>query len=261
MKGNEIKMGIINRQIPITISNSDCTWNSFEKSITVKGDISGTIPTEELGIKNIDSCPIITDKATGTFMPQDISVLLKQPFKVFITNYADGKYVFSRKAYLEYCKDELVVGEIYKAVVYGICAWGIFCKIGDAIVLVHITNWSRCRFYNARSISYPGQIIKVKILSKKKDVDGSIRVVASRKDVESNVFFIPGEEVIVTLSRKTCAGDGFFCELTPDTCGIVDVYPEDIPYLIDGMRVVAVVKKCSPKGYKLRYSHLFRSNY
>lgn len=53
MKGNEIKMGIINRQIPITISNSDCTWNSFEKSITVKGDISGTIPTEELGIKTL----------------------------------------------------------------------------------------------------------------------------------------------------------------------------------------------------------------
>ena len=249
----QLKMDIMNRQI--TISNSDCTWNPLERSITVKGDISGTIPTEELGIKNIDFCPIIADKVTGTFMPQDISVLLQQPFNVFITKHEDDRYVLSRRAYLEYCKDKLVVGEVYEAVVCGVCAWGIFCKIGDAIVLVHITNWSKCRFYNARSISYPGQIIKVKILSKEKDVDGSIRVVASRKDVDNHRFFIPGEKIIVTLSRKTQTGDGFFCEITPNICGIVDVFPEDIPYLIDGMRVVAVVKKYSPKG-SVSYTHL-----
>lgn len=246
---------------PITISNADCTWNPRERAITVKGSVSGTIPTEELGIRNIDSCNMVTDETTGTIMPQEISALLQQPFKVILTLSKDNSYVFSRRKYLEYCKDNLVIGEVYDAVISAVRPWGIFCKIGDATVLVHITNWSRCIFYNANSIASPGQIITVRILSKTKDADGFIRVVASRKDVGSNQLFHHGERVIVTLSHETSTGDGFFCELTPNLCGIVDVPSNDIPYLFCGMHALAVVKKLVPKGYKLKYLYSLTDNY
>lgn len=244
------------KSMPVTISNLDCFWDPIEKKIVVKGNLPGFIPTSELGIDHIESRSSRVDENTGNNIPVYVLTLLQKPFKALILHKKNGKYVFSIKAYLEYAKEQLVCGNIYTAVVYNVCRWGIFCTVGDAPVLVHITKWSKCFFSNPRLLIYPGQKLKVKILSKRKDLDGIILVEASRKDVSSNKEFHLGEKVSVILGHSTFANDGFFCEIEPDIAGIVDVYPEDYHYLSEGMRVVAYIRKKKDKGYVLRFSHI-----
>lgn len=245
---------MIERKEPMIISNTYCTWDSINQCIVVNGvNFQGVIPTEELGIPRINSGPIISNVTPNNVpTPLDVLILLENPFKVFVLRQENNKYIFSHKAYLEACKASLVVGEVYDAVIYSYCHWGAFCKIGDAPVLIYITDWSICRFYNMQNVARIGNVEKVKIISKVVDKNG-IRITASRKAAAPIVKFNQGDTVVATLGSLTDTNDGFFCEISPNTNAIVDVPPEKINFLREGMRVVAYIRKISPRGYKLQY--------
>lgn len=150
--------------------------------------------------------------------------------------------------------ENLIVGNIYEATVETSCFWGAFCKIADSTtVLVHVTNWSACRFYNLSQVIRPGMKTLVKILSIKKDGE-NILVNASRKDAYPpvNPFnYHIGDTVLATVSESTKYFDGLFCEICPSVNGILDVPFKEISSYKEGMQVSAKVKAISKKGLKL----------
>ena len=155
--------------------------------------------------------------------------------------------------------ENLIVGNIYEATVETSCFWGAFCKIADSTsVLVHVTNWSSCRFYNLSQVVTPGMKILVKILSIRKNGE-NILVDASRKDAYSPVDpfnYNIGDIVLVTLSETTKYFDGLFCEVCPSVNGILDVPFSEISQYQEGMPVYAKVKSITEKGLKLTLAEL-----
>lgn len=147
--------------------------------------------------------------------------------------------------------ENLIVGNIYEATVETTCFWGAFCKIGDSTsVLVHVTNWSSCRFYNLSQVVKPGTKTLVKILSIRKEGE-KLLVDASRKDAYSPADYNIGDKIIVTVSECTKNYDGLFCEVCPSFSGILDVPFNMISSYKEGTRVSARVKAITEKGFKL----------
>ena len=147
--------------------------------------------------------------------------------------------------------ENLIVGNVYEATVETICFWGAFCKIADSTtVLVHVTNWSSCRFYNLSQVVKPGMKTLVKIFSIRREGE-NILVDASRKDAYSPISYNIGDKVLVTVSESTKNYDGIFCEVTPSINGILDVPFDTIFSFKEGMQVYAKVKAITEKGLKL----------
>lgn len=156
--------------------------------------------------------------------------------------------------------DAVLVGENYFATVLSSCNWGAFCRIDcipQAIVLVHCTEWSVCRFQDLRHVAKRDMHLEVKILSKF-ERNGQIFVTASRKDAFTRIGVSPkrGDVIPVILNSPVETGDGFYCEVTPNKSGIID-YPSQKTFnYSEGLTVWAYVKEVAEKGYRLNpYGH------
>lgn len=239
----------IERKFPFSIDPLKCQWHQLTKTLTVNGeDWEGIIPTNELGI----SMPHLISDSNQESTPLGIMDLLKEPFQVLaLYEQSNGKFLLSHKAYSEACKDAIQVGNIYDATVFSTCPWGAFCNVCDVTVLVHISEFSECKFNDLTKVITPGAQFPVLILSKEKKDDNTTYITASRKKVLTKSPPHVGDIVKVTLNSPVIARDGFYCEITPDRKGIIDIPKKLTNGFTSGSQILGRIKSVSLKGYKL----------
>lgn len=226
---------------PVLI-NENCYWNNKQKELLIDaGDWKGILKEEELG-ENIPK--------DSTKFPTYVYRTLSAPFKVLVLGKdEEGKYIFSRKAYLNEQKDKIELNKVYQATVTNVVSWGVFCKVDEATVLVPAKEFSRCFYSDLRNVAKVGMKFPIMIISKKQTDSGNIFVTGSRKLGVMKRDYNQWDIVSVTIGNKVSGSDGYYCELDPATSGIVDAPGKQYE---EGRRVIAFVKKKNDRGYKLR---------
>lgn len=233
--------------VPVKLSTFDCL-NNHNSTIEIDAeDCRAILPLCGQELKNQFFYAYVLGKT-----PDNV-FLLSLGGQNFQTQQAKMPFVPKSERFINNNKaaENLIVGNIYEATVETTCFWGAFCKIGDsASVLVHVTNWSSCRFYNLSQVVKPGMKTLVKILSIRREGE-NILVDASRKDAYSPIDYHVGDKVFVTVSESTKNFDGVFCEICPSLNGILDIPFNTISSYKEGMKVQAKVKAITKKGLKL----------
>lgn len=236
-------MEAVGKQTLIAIDPNECIWNEREKRLEIHGeDWQGYIPLEEMGLDKKT-----LSKTSNIIVP--ISKLFNNTVYAYILKEEDGVFLFSRKEYLDVGRDSLQVGGIYKFKVDTVYNWGIFGNVEGIIVLVHEYEYSDCHFNNLRNIVKVGEEFPVRIL-KKEFKDGEMRIYASRKQV-GYATYRKGEKVSVKIGEIEPLQKGFFCEITPNTSGIIDVPPCYIEIYHEGDELIGIITGSNRKGYKL----------
>lgn len=248
MNKEEVRMAFA-RNNPITINSIDCHWDWKYRILTVKGENwSGYIRPEEMGVKF---------QYSNGKIPDNIASFLSntEKFKATVIEETEsGKFIFSRKVYQEACKSKLEIGKIYEAEVRSVCDWGVFCEIDAAKVFIHISELSTCRFDELEKSKafQEGMKFPVKILKKELGQDGKLYVSASRRAASEDKRYISGDIVKVIIGSKVKSNDGFYCEVTPNKAGIIDVPLRYMHIIKEGELILGVIRKVTDQGYKIK---------
>lgn len=244
----EVKVAI-ERKTPILIDPLNCEWSNSAKTMYVKAeDWEGFIPLDEFGIaKSQQGC------LDDVSIPSGIVFLLKQPFYVYgVYEQTPGRFLLSHKRYSENCKEKISIGQIYEATVAAVCNFGVFCDIEEDVrILVPVKEFSVTRFYILEKIVKPGTKFPVVIIEKKKQENGNTFIYASRVKVVTKNSPNIGDIIAVTLGNLVSKKDGFFCEVTPDISGVIDINIEDIDKFSTGDKLLGRIVKITPNGYRL----------
>lgn len=228
---------------PVLIDGNKCYWNNKARQLLIyaEDDWKGILKEEEFG-ENIPK--------DITKFPTFVYRTLCAPFEaIAVGKDEDGKFIFSRKAYLNEQKDKLELNKIYQASVINVVSWGVFCKVDEATVLVPAKEFSRCFYSDMRNVAKVGMNFPIMIIAKKQTDDGNIFVTGSRKLGIMKRDYNQWDIVSVTIGNKVSCGDGYYCEVDPTTSGIVDAPGKQYE---EGRHVIAYIKKKNDRGYKLR---------
>lgn len=228
----------------VAILPNQCKWNEYEKKLEVYGEgWRGYIPLEEIGL---DKKTI--RKMTDLIIP--IARLFEKLFYVCpLKEENDGVFLLSHKKFLEIARELLQIGEIYTFKVDAVCEWGIFGNVSGVTMLVHEIEYSACHFNDLRNIVKPGDVFPVRILSKEIKA-GEIWISASRKQVEYSICNRK-DIVKVKIGSREPRNEGFFCEVTPDVAGIIDVPADYMKQYNEGDEIIAIITGENQRGYKL----------
>ena len=160
---------------------------------------------------------------------------------------------------MEECKK---TNSFYKCVVLSIAPKSVFVDIGGGIVgLVPIQNLSCLRYTNLNRWIHVGDSFYAKMDARSEF--NKMKFTLSRKEysiatISANTFQ-KNDIVSVLVGDKVPTNDGYFVELTPGICGIMD----SNRVIREGSTALDVISKITPDshlpcGYRVKLNEVFR---
>ena len=151
---------------------------------------------------------------------------------------------------------------IYKCVVLSIATKSVFVDIGGGIVgIVPIQNLSCLRYTNLKRWIHVGDSFYAKMDASSEF--SKMKFTLSRKEysiatISANTFQ-KNDIVSVLVGDKVPTNDGYFVELTPGICGVMD----SNRVIREGSTALGVISKITPDshlpcGYRIKLNEVFR---
>lgn len=231
-------------------------WDSTEKKLIIDlgNGFTGIIPESELTIEELKY-----PNKNKNDMPFQAICTFNQKICAEITK-IDGKTVYlSRRKLQEKAMASLEINKVYEVVIISVSKFGIFVDIGVGLTaFIHVSEISTTRFQNAQDVNMiPGDTISAILLSITPKMCMSYRrnislYTLSRGDYTMGI-------VRAELSNHT----GYFVEVSPNECGIVDsinragiktelAYGSVVRCLVKDVKIISDVDGLTKIQYKLR---------
>lgn len=231
-------------------------WNEEKRELIVNlGDnFIGIIPENEITFEALKY-----RNEDMVDMPMQAKSTINKKVCAKITRIEGNTVYLSRKQLQIEALGHLNINQIYTVVIKAVCSYGIYVDIAVGITaFIHISEISTTRFKNMKDVNMiPGEAIRAIILSINQKICMSYRRTVNLPLIEIGDY-IDGI-VRSELDNQT----GYFVEVSPNECGIVDSTMKDgkkvdISYgthvrcKVVGVRIISEDNGNAKVQYKLR---------
>lgn len=213
----------------------------------IKCNISFNVPNAFIAKENF-SFPELPRNFDEENIPGAIKGLIgKMIVAKVIRKFDDGTIELDRKIVMkdtvEYLSNN--IGNTVLATVESIYSYGAFIDLGNGVIsLKHISEFSKCKYYDLENLVRVGEQIKVKLMSFDKDTS---RFTVSRKEAYQTQLLTLGSFQRVRVFEEVPGGA--YVEFDPATIGIMDV-----PYYVKyGEYAMCYIKRNTEKGFKANF--------
>jgi len=245
------KLKKIKRNKQIVVGTA-VNWDSEERAIIVNlgNEFVGIMPESEITLEELKY-----RNSIKTDIPMQAKYALGKKICAKITKIENNVVYLSRKQLQTEAIGHLNANKIYNVVIKAVGPYGLYVDVAVGLTaFIHISEISTTRFKNMADVNMvPGEIIRAVILSMDQKICMSYRRTINLPLVEVGDY-VDGI-VRSELENRT----GYFVEVSPNECGIVDsttkngkkieiTYGTHIRCKVVGVRVVS-----DDNGTKIQY--------
>lgn len=231
-------------------------WDEEKRAIIVNlgKDFVGIIPEQELTLEDLKYRN--NDKSN---MPVQANSVLNKKICAKITKINGNKVFLSRKELQIEAMRWLNINQTYNVVIKAVCSYGVYVDVAVGLTaFIHISEISTTRFKSLKDANMvPGETIRAVVLSIDKKICMSYRRAFKLPLVEI------GDYINGIVRSELEDGSGYFVEISPNECGIVDSktklgnkiyisYGTHIKCKVVGMRIISDDNGNTKIQYKLR---------